>query len=317
MRSIHLTEIFRSSFICLLLVIISCCIQAGCGINYSKYERTVQVSEYLEPGSEFSAENRNGSISAMGFDVSECRVIATIIARAQTVEAAKELAEETSIELVPYGKKLSVKIIKPHILWGKSVTVNLGIIIPKQTPLNITSRGGAVYVSEINRNIKAETRNGKVTISKIKGDINTETRNGGVVISDIKGDIDAETSNGSITIRKSSGSIKAEADNGRVILQDISGDIDVSTRNGKVKAVYSKTARPICNAVIVTRNGSIDFTPPPGFSASVEVSTRNGTIQSNLPIAINGKIGKSIKGEIGSGKGRLFLETRNGSIKIK
>jgi len=69
---------------------------------------------------------------------------------------------------------------------------------------------------------------------------------------------------------------------------------------------------------IVTHNGDIDFTSPPNFSAKADISTHNGSIRTALPITVVGEVSKrELRGTIGSGEGRLHLETHNGSIKIK
>jgi DUF4097 and DUF4098 domain-containing protein YvlB len=57
---------------------------------------------------------------------------------------------------------------------------------------------------------------------------------------------------------------------------------------------------------------------PPDLSAKIDVSTHNGSINTDLPITVSGKISKSeLKGTIGAGEGQMHLETHNGSIRIR
>ncbi len=82
--------------------------------------------------------------------------------------------------------------------------------------------------------------------------------------------------------------------------------------------MYAQAAPAVCDVSIVTYNGGIEFTAPPGFSAQVEASTHNGSVHTDLPITVIGKVSKNeMKGTIGAGKGKLRLETHNGSIRIK
>jgi DUF4097 and DUF4098 domain-containing protein YvlB len=68
----------------------------------------------------------------------------------------------------------------------------------------------------------------------------------------------------------------------------------------------------------ITYNGSVSLTAPPNFSAKVEASTHNGSIDTDLPITVTGEVTKKeLTGTIGEGEGKLYLETYNGSIKIK
>jgi len=230
----------------------------------AKYERTVQLSAPLSPGSTFEAQTHNGSIKIHGADVADCNMTATIIARAATDEEAQELAEKVNVTLVPSGNRLITKINKPTHLINKSVSVSLDVEVPTQTSLELI------------------------------------THNGGVVLADITGKIKATTHNGSVTCN------------------EISGDSQLNSHNGNVKAFYSGSAASICNISMTTHNGSIELATPPDYSAQVKASTHNGSINTDLPITVTGKVSKSkLTGTIGAGEGQLYLETHNGSIRIR
>ena len=65
-------------------------------------------------------------------------------------------------------------------------------------------------------------------------------------------------------------------------------------------------------------HGGIDFVAPPNFGGQVELSTSYSSIKSDLPITITGEISKKkLTGTIGEGKGKLHLQTKSGSIKVK
>lgn len=299
MRCGYFEKLAVGCFVCLLVAVSGCCVQIGCGVPLAKHEKIVRLSEPLMAGSVLAAETRNGSITATGADVTDCNVTATIIARAGSQADAGRLAEETKIRLERFGDKLTIKIDKPYTVCNQSVTVNLDITVPRQTSLDFNTRNGAISISSIDGNIHAKTRNGAVSISEIKGSIDVTARNG------------------SVTLQGTRDNMKIETRNGKVTCKEISGDIKVLTRNGGASVVYSKDAKPICNISMDARNGDIKLTTPPNFSASVEVSTRNGALRSDLPITVTGRIDKLLKGTIGKGEGKLYLKTRNGSVKIK
>ncbi len=130
--------------------------------------------------------------------------------------------------------------------------------------------------------------------------------------------LELTTHNGPVKITNINGKIHATTHNGKVICSQISGDIHLKSHNGGVKAVYSKTAPPVCNVSMVTHNGGINFTAPPNLSAEAEIITHNGSIHTDLPITVTGKVNKRrLTGTIGKGEGKLYLRTHNGSIKIK
>lgn len=272
-----------ASLLCMILLIAGCYIDLGCCSMQAKYERTVQLSAPLSPGSNFAATTHNGSITINGTDTAGCSLTATIVARAMTEEIARELAEEeVKVTLEPSGNGLVVKIDKPKYMRNRSVSVNLDVTIPNRA------------------NLKLNTHNGSVTIT------------------DIDGQIDATTHNGKVTAEKVSGTIELLTHNGSVTCQDVSGDSKLRTHNGKIKAYYSQSAQPVCDITMITHNGGIDLKTPPDFSAAVEASTHNGSIDTKLAITVIGKLSrKKIKGSIGKGEGKLHLETHNGSIDIR
>jgi DUF4097 and DUF4098 domain-containing protein YvlB len=261
---------------------------AGCSINIgscamlAKHERQVVLSEPLQPGSLLSAQTHNGSIKVKGTDVTDCNLIATIVAHAATEDAAKELAERTKVKLEHIGSKLVAKIEAPSLLFNQSVTVSFDVTLPKSTNLELISH------------------NGTVEIATITGEVNATTHNGDVITCEVSGTAKLQTHNGSIECDK------------------ISGNVNLTTHNGNVNVDYSQTAPPVCDISMVSHNGNIKLIAPPNLSAAVQISTHNGSIKTDLPITVAGKINKNeLQGTIGTGEGKLHLETHNGSITIR
>jgi hypothetical protein len=278
----YFTKLSLVCLLCLLVVSASCCINVGGWALNAKCERTVHLSAPLKSGSTFAARTHNGSITIAGAEVTDCNLTATIIAHAVTEEDAREVAEQTEIKLEPFGSRLTAKIKKPIMMRNRSVSVNLNVILPNKTSLELN------------------------------------THNGGVKITDITGEVDATTHNGKVTATQITGNTKLETHNGGITCKEISGDTQLRTHNGGIKIYYSETAKPACDVSVVTHNGGVEFVAPPNFSAEVNVSTHNGSIKTDIPITVTGKVRKGrLTGTIGTGEGKLHLETHNGSITIK
>lgn len=276
--------LIRISLGCLLSVLMmaGCCVYVGSCDMQAKYEKIVHLEMPLSPGSSFEAQTHNGSITIKGADVADCNVTATIVARARTDEDAMEVAEQTQVSLEPMGGDLILKIKKPEYMINRSVSVSLDCVVPDRVDLKLGSHNGAMKITNIT------------------------------------GQIDATTHNGRAAAKKISGQVKLNTHNGRVECEEISGDAQLKTHNGGVKLAYSGTAEPVCDISIVTHNGSIELTTPDNYSAQVEASTHNGSINTDLPITVTGKVSKNrLKGTIGDGRGKLHLETHNGSIRLR
>jgi hypothetical protein len=282
MKKHHFAKISLGCSICLVILSAGCCFNIGCCAMQAKYERTMQLSAPLSPGSVLEAQIHNGSITINGADVTECSLTATIVTRAVTDEEARELSDKVNVTLVPSGNRLTVKIDQPTNLINKSVSVSLDVKVPNQTDLDLLTHNGSVEIFDITGQLDATTHNGKVACDRISGTTTFETHNGSVTCN------------------------------------EISGSTKLNSHNGSIKAYYTSTAPPICDISMVTHNGGIELKTPPSLSAKIDVSTHNGSINTDLPITVSGIISKSeLKGTIGAGEGQLHLETYNGSIRIR
>jgi len=277
-----LKKVSLGSLLCLLVVTAGCCINIGSCAMRAKYQRTVQLSAPLSPGSSFAAQTHNGSITIAGADVTDCNLTATIVAQAVTEEDAKKLAERIKIKLEPWGDKLTAKIDKPTFMRNQSVSVNLDVTVPNRSDLELTTHNGEIRITDITGRLNGTTHNGKVTAEQISGTTELRTHNGSM------------------------------------ICRQISGDTQLKTHNGGIKVFYSEDAPSVCNISLITYNGGIELTTPSSFSGEVDASTHNGSIRTDLPITVVGKVSKSkLTGKIGTGQSKLHLETHNGSIKIQ
>ena len=278
MVSVLLKKVLLVSLLCLLAVGIGSCINIG----GAKYERTVQLSAPLSPGSNFTAQTHNGSITIAGADVVDCNLTATIIGRASTEEGAKKIVEQTTIKLIPSPNKLTARIHKPKLSFSQSVSVSLDVRIPDNADLELTTHNGALVITNITGRLNGTTHNGKVTAEQVSGTAELYTHNGSVTC------------------------------------KEISGDTKLETHNGSIKVYYSNDAPSVCDISLITHNGGVELETPKNISGELEASTHNGSINTELPITVKGKVSKKrLTGTIGTGQGKLYLETHNGSIKIK
>ena len=281
MKNHHFAKVSLGCLLCMVMFMAGCINIGSCAMR-AKYQRSVQLSAPLSPGSAFEAQTHNGSITINGADVAECNMTATIVTRAATDEEAQELAEKVKVTLVPSGNRLITRIDKPSQLINKSVSVSLDVEVPNQTDLELI------------------------------------THNGSLVLEDITGKINATTHNGKVTSERVSGTTAFNTHNGSVTCGEFSGSTQLKSHNGSIKAYYTDTAPSVCDISIVTYNGGIELKTPPGYSGRVDASTNNGSINTNLPITVSGKISKSkLTGTIGAGESQLHLETYNGSIRIR
>jgi DUF4097 and DUF4098 domain-containing protein YvlB len=125
------------------------------------------------------------------------------------------------------------------------------------------------------------------------------TVNGGIDVSGLSSDVSVATVNGGIEVATT-------------------GTVEAKTVNGSINA---STEAPNWSGTLEfkTVNGSIHLSLPAGAGATVSAQTLNGDFSSDFPLTVEaGEWGpKKVSGSIGSGGGRLELETVNGEIEIR
>ncbi|MBN1969054.1 MAG: hypothetical protein JXR48_02465 [Candidatus Delongbacteria bacterium] len=143
---------------------------------------------------------------------------------------------------------------------------------------------------------KLSTNNGAIDVSKINNDVKAETSNGAISLTEIDGVVSASTSNGTITVRKCR-SVK-----------------ELDTSNGKIVCEVYEIERDI---TLDTSNGSISLGLAQNVDVDLDLDTSNGSISiDDLDVDYITKKKTYVKATIGRGGNRIIADTSNGSIRV-
>jgi len=245
-----------SLLVCMLIFIL---LALGCELG-EKYQRTIHLSESLEPGRQFAADTHNGSIRVTGAQTGVCSVTARITGRGSTVEEARKVAENIKIRLEYSEGRLTARIDKPARLEQQYYSIDYEIQLPSGTGLEFETHNGSIKVEKVTGPIRVSTHNGGIDCYNVFGNINAKTHNGGVNVNyDEKADIintNIATHNGNIKIN---------------VPDEFSADLNASTHNGSIKVsmpvtvigeidknnLRGKIGKGLGSLYLRTHNGSI------------------------------------------------------------
>ena len=128
--------------------------------------------------------------------------------------------------------------------------------------------------------------------------LNLRSSNGGISIKGINSRVEFRTVNGGVSLSSVGGSIQGTTSNGGITV-----DLDGQTWQGQ-------------GLDVETANGGVKLSLPDGYSAHLEARTNNGGMNIDFPLTVEGRVGRSISTDIGSGGPTLRVRTSNGGVKI-
>jgi hypothetical protein len=167
--------------------------------------------------------------------------------------------------------------------------------------------GSAVTVNTIDGDIAIHGTRGPVELSTVGGDIRVNHIRGAAKITTVSGDMHGEhldgtlalqTTNGDVTIRHSALS--------RFNIHSVNGDFIIETPLARGEHYFAKTT-----------NGDIQLWVPPDTGATVQMRSRNGEFQTDLPAEVINPSRRHWQGRINGGGANVELETLNGDVRIK
>ena len=129
----------------------------------------------------------------------------------------------------------------------------------------------------------------------------------------------ARTSNGSVTLDDVRGDIiNVRTDDGPIRCRSVAAiELGCEASDGSIHIEYAADAPKDLTLYAIAFDGDITLAAPPNPSAVIEATASGGSIHTSVPVAIQGRVGKSLTGTIGDGEGNVYLKTDDGSITIR
>jgi len=269
--------------------------------NNARAERQVELSAPMTPDATFSARTNDGAVTVDGQDTDECRVLATIRTHARTQERAEELAEQIQVRLEPSSSGVTVVIDRPAVIRNAGFGVALDVVTPRRTNLELDTSDGSIHIRNIQGAMSVTTSDGDIDAGNTQGDMVLRTSDGSIRLNRVRAD--------HLQARTSDGSVRGE----NIATANLNGH----TSDGSIYIALDADGPVAPQIEMTTSDGGITLTTPPGLSATIDASASDGSIHTELPLTIQGRVGKSLRGTIGNGAGYIRLRTSDGSITIR
>jgi lia operon protein LiaG len=198
---------------------------------------------------------------------------------------------------------------------GLAASADLRVRIPAGRIVEVYLAAGEVTVSNVDGELHLDTHSAPVRTSGTRGSLEIDVGSGRVEVADAEGDVSIDTGSGSVSASDLGVSdLSIDTGSGSVSVSASSAD-EISIDTGSGGVTLALTSNPT-NVSIDTGSGSVTVTVPASFGAEVDLETSSGGIGSDFPVTTNRIERDHLQGVIGSGAGRLTVETGSGSIRI-
>jgi DUF4097 and DUF4098 domain-containing protein YvlB len=193
-------------------------------------ERYCEVRDQtFSGGARLSVDARpNGGIEVEGWDKSEVRLEAKVVAQAETEAEARRIAGEVRIDVSG-----TIQADGPRTSERRSWSVSYRLHVPRNLELSLTSTNGGIRVQATRGTLELQTSNGGLHLEDVGGKVRGRTTNGGVDLR-LSG---SEWSGEGVELRTSNGGVKLQVPEG------YNAHLETGTQNGRVHVDFPVTVQ--------------------------------------------------------------------------
>jgi DUF4097 and DUF4098 domain-containing protein YvlB len=197
----------------------------------------------------------------------------------------------------------------------RHVSISYEITVPADTTVQAHSGSGSLGVEGVRAEVQAQTGSGEIRVRDAGGRSRVQTGSGSIQAENVaapfyahtgSGDIEAElTGSGDVDVQTGSGGIHVRGVKGGLRARSGSGDL---TADGSVGGSWS----------LHTGSGSIRLAVGSGSGFNLDVHTSSGSIHSDLPITVQGSLGRhELKGAVRGGGPEVEVSSGSGDVDIR
>jgi hypothetical protein len=231
---------------------------------------------------------------------SGCQTVHIHVTAENTNLSRYTLEEEQSGNTVHFSLKEKPHM-GVHMNWHSSVHVDV------ETPANLT--------------LDARCADGNLTAAGLHGDLTIHTSDGSQELTALSGNLKLHSSDGQLRVHNASGALEARSSDGN---QDISGaftSLQLHSSDGSITIELADGSHLSSDSRIESSDGSVTLRLPKSYPAELAVSTSDGSIQSTLPLVVEGfnskgNSGHNIRGKFNGGGSLLTIHTSDGSVHL-
>jgi DUF4097 and DUF4098 domain-containing protein YvlB len=217
---------------------------------------------------------------------------------------------------------------------GVEAYADLAITIPAGKTVGIFTGVGRVDVTNVDGNLMVDVGSANITSRGTRGELSLDTGSGDIRVDNAQGEVELDTGSGSVTLNGSKGTkLTINTGSGDVVATNVEADLtEIDTGSGgiRIDAITTRrlsldTGSGDVRAALITTPDNIDIDTgsgevvlrlPSDASAMVDLDTGSGDFTIELPLSVTHKEESNLRGKLGTGRGRINIETGSGDISL-
>jgi DUF4097 and DUF4098 domain-containing protein YvlB len=152
---------------------------------------------------------------------------------------ARELLKSFTISARQTSDGVLLKAEGPNHHGAGRLWVNLELVIPKNSSVEVSTGGGSIDAGQIDGHVFLATSGGNITVGDIGGPAHLDTGGGNIVARNIAGELLANTGGGHITIGSVAGNATLHTSGGHIRVASVQGTAHFETGGGNITLEHS------------------------------------------------------------------------------
>jgi lia operon protein LiaG len=217
---------------------------------------------------------------------------------------------------------------------GLEAAADLRVSIPAGKRVAVYLGVGKVDVSNVDGDLTVDVSSATIASRGTRGRLVLDTGSGDIHVESAEGDLDLDTGSGDVSVHGfRNGPLRIDTGSGDVTGGDVdTRELHVDTGSGGIHLTRVTAPRlsldtgsgdvsiELTNspemAEVETGSGDVTLRLPAEASATVDLDTSSGDLTIDFPMQLLKKSDSNIRGRIGSGEGRISVETGSGDISL-
>ena len=197
----------------------------------------------------------------------------------------------------------------------RHISISYEVTVPADAAVQAHSGSGGIDLEGVRGEVQAQTGSGDIRLRDLGGHVHVQTGSGGIRAQDVAAPFYGHTGSGDIEAELTgSGDVDIQSGSGGVHLRGIKGGLRARTGSGDISADGNVTG----GWQLHTGSGSVRLAVGSANGFNLDVHTGSGSIHSDLPITVQGSMGRrELKGTVRGGGPEVEVSTGSGDVEIR